>query len=55
MRNSRENGPLLSFEYLRVNFTVLIYTKNGETWKSEKVREGKFWRRREHCKYKTGG
>jgi hypothetical protein len=33
---------LLPPEYSHVDFTVLIYTKNRETRKPEKVREGKF-------------
>jgi len=39
MRNGRESGPLLSLEHLRVNFTVLIYTKkqrNVEIGESER-------------------
>lgn len=55
MRNGHGNGPLLSLEHLHVDFTVLIYTKNREAWKSEKLREGKFRHREERCEYKTGG
>lgn len=39
MRNGGGSEPLLALENLHVDFTVHIYTKNREAWKSLRKRE----------------